>query len=154
MADMNLDEFDRWLKEGTARVINKFETETYLKVNSVTSSAAKNTAPVRAEGGGYLRDTIDTYGHVEATPEYVEMGITANAEYAIFVEYGTGYLSDDPTHTHTPKKSWVYRDEITGERHIGKPQKPKRFMRDAMAAVTDEVKDILKKDAIEALKDD
>ena len=154
MADMDLDGLDRWLNEGTARIINKFESETYLKVNSVTSSAAKNTAPVRQKNGGYLRDSIDTYGRVEATPDEVTMAITANAEYALFVEYGTGYLSDDPTHTHTPKRSWMYKSKEDGEWHIGKPQPPKRFMRDAMAAVTDDVTDILTKDAIEALNHD
>lgn len=61
--------------------------------------------------------------------------------YAPYIELGTGQYSS--VGGGTSKKSWVYRDEF-GQMHIGKPQKPRPYLKPAVADHQKEYMDMLR----------
>lgn len=85
---------------------------------------------------GALRDSI-TY---QVDPDEISVEIGSNSEYAPYVELGTGEYSEVGG---TPEKRWVYRDELTGETRVGIPQKPRHFIRPAVADHEDTYKAIM-----------
>ena len=56
--------------------------------------------------------------------------VGTDQEYAGYVEFGTGGFSS--IGGGTPKKHWVYKGD-DGEWHIGKPMKPRPFIKPAVA---------------------
>lgn len=96
---------------------------------------AKKLCPVDT---GALRNSIAF--HVDADEVSVTVG--SNSEYATCVELGTGQYSEVGG---TPEKRWVYRDPLTGETRIGTPQKPRHFIKPAVADHGDTYKQILQK---------
>ena len=69
----------------------------------------------------------------------VEVG--TNVDYAVYVHEGTGKYAIGGG---TPKERWVYRDPLTGEFRMGFPQKPRRFIKNAMERFAKEYIDIIK----------
>lgn len=61
----------------------------------------------------------------------VEVG--TNVDYAVYVHEGTGKYAIGGG---TPKERWVYRDELTGEFRMGYPQRPRRFIKNAIERYT------------------
>ena len=69
----------------------------------------------------------------------VEIG--TNVEYAVYVHEGTGKYAIGGG---TPKERWVYRDPATGKFRMGYPQKPRRFLKNAIERYVDDYKEIIK----------
>lgn len=99
---------------------------------------AVKLVPVAEKNGGALRDSIA----FKVEPDEQAVYIGSNSEYATYVELGTGQYSEVGG---TPEKRWVYRDPLTGETRIGVPQKPRHFIKPAVADHGDTYKQILRK---------
>lgn len=84
---------------------------------------AKDLCPVDT---GNLRNNI-SHKVVDAEPAAY---IGTNTEYAAYVEFGTG--SHSSIGGGTPKTHWVYKGD-DGEMHIGKPMKPRPYLKPAVA---------------------
>lgn len=84
---------------------------------------AKDLCPVNT---GTLRNSI-SHKVDEGEPAAY---IGTNAEYAAYVEFGTGAYSS--LGGGTPKSHWVYMGS-DGEFHIGKPMKPRAYLKPAVA---------------------
>jgi len=98
-----------------------------------------NSRPVT----GNLRNSVETAQDVilrtgDAT---VSIGIASSADYALFIEYGTGALGD-PAIPHTSKPKWFYFGP-DGSPHWGYPQHPRPFMRPALYDNVSLFKDII-----------
>lgn len=76
----------------------------------------------------------------EVDAEELSVTLGSNSEYATYVELGTGQYSEVGG---TPKKRWAYKDELTGEWRIGVPQKPRHFIKPAVADHIDTFKTVL-----------
>ncbi|HEI7020761.1 TPA: HK97-gp10 family putative phage morphogenesis protein [Staphylococcus aureus] len=107
---VELDKFDKkieeWVKKGIAK--------TTMKIYNT----AVALAPVDM---GFLKESIDFM--------YKDGGLTGiisvGAEYAIYVEYGTGIYATGPGGSRAKKLPWSYEDE-DGEWHTtyGSPAQP------------------------------
>ena len=84
---------------------------------------AKDLCPVDT---GALRNSI-SHKVVDSEPAAY---IGTNSEYGAYVEFGTGRYAY--TGGGTPKSHWVYQG-ADGEFHIGKPQKPRAYLKPAVA---------------------
>jgi len=115
-----LSDIDRYSKEVQQRVIQELNTTKHKVRNDAIRFAPVNK---RTGEGGQLRRFI-----VAEPVKNYETAVVSRAEYSIFVEYGTGYLGQNPAGGHTTKKRWVYFDELSGEFRIGRPQRPQPFM--------------------------
>ena len=85
---------------------------------------------------GALRNSIA----FKVEPDEQAAYVGSNSEYATYVEYGTGDYSELGG---TPEKRWVYRDPLTGETRVGVPQKPRHFIKPAVAEQGDTFKAIM-----------
>lgn len=97
---------------------------------------------------GYAKDLVpvDTGNLRNSISHKVDSGepaayIGTNSEYAAYVEFGTGMYSS--TGGGTPKSHWVYMGD-DGKFHIGKPQKPKPYLKPAVANHAQTYKNIIK----------
>jgi HK97 gp10 family phage protein len=84
---------------------------------------SKDLAPVNT---GNLRNNINH----RVDPGEPAAFIGTNVEYAAYVEFGTGAHSS--TGGGTPKSHWVYMGD-DGQFHIGKPMKPRPYLKPAVA---------------------
>ena len=97
---------------------------------------------------GYAKDLcpVDTSALRNSINHRVDSGepaayVGTNQSYAAYVEFGTGQYS--ATGGGTPKSHWVYMGD-DGEWHIGKPQKPKPYLKPAVANHVQTYKNIIK----------
>ena len=67
--------------------------------------------------------------------------VGTNQEYAAYVEFGTG--SESSTGGGTPKSHWVYMGD-DGKYHIGKPMKPRPYLKPAVANHAGTYRNIIK----------
>ena len=95
---------------------------------------AKDLCPVDT---GALRNSI-SHKVVDSEPAAY---IGTNAEHGGYVELGTGRYSS--TGGGTPKDHWVYMGD-DGEYHIGKPMKPKPYLKPAVANHSETYRRIIK----------
>ena len=84
---------------------------------------AKDLVPVDT---GALRNSINHKVDEGEKAAYVG----TNSEYAAYVEFGTG--SHSSIGGGTPKSHWVYMGD-DGKAHIGKPMKPRPYIKPAVA---------------------
>ena len=91
---------------------------------------------------GTLRNSIAH--EVDEAENCVEYG--TNVEYGIYIEYGTGIYAENGDGRQTP---WFYVDD-RGEGHWTRGNKPQPFIRPAITEHTDEYKDILYENCINA----
>lgn len=110
---------------------------------AMMQGAVKMLTPVDT---GNLRNKI-----IITHPESYVYTVETNVEYAMFVEFGTGYLGD-PRVSHTTKDSWVYfSDKFNGFR-TGHPQKPVHMFTQGFADTYKSVVVIVDKEVKEILK--
>ena len=120
-----------------------------LKATAEQKLRALEAVGIQAEGD--VKDEITDLGAVDTgrlrgsiahqvDGDSVEIG--TNVDYAVYVHEGTGKYAIGGG---TPKERWVYRDPATGQFRIGYPQKPRRFIKNAM--------DRFAKDYIEIIKE-
>lgn len=95
---------------------------------------AKDLCPVNT---GALRNSITH----KVDPGEPAAFIGTNSEYAAYVEFGTG--SHSSTGGGTPKSHWVYMGD-DGEFHIGKPMKPRPYLKPAVANHVGTYRNIIK----------
>ena len=125
------------IKTATVNVnSNVGEVKDYMK-----SAIAKGLeiCGLTAEGYAKLLCPVDTGNLRNSITHQVEMEeravyIGTNVKYAPYVELGTGIENVEGG---TLKKSWVYRGE-DGEWHVGKPMKPRPFLKPAVEDHTKE----------------
>lgn len=91
---------------------------------------------LKAVDTGRLRQSISH--KVVSNEKAVYIG--SNARYARYVHDGTGA---ENVAGGTLEKRWVYKDDLTGEWRIGVPQKPRRFLRDAIQANIKDYEEII-----------
>ena len=107
-----------------------------LKATAEQKLRALEAVGIQAEGD--VKDEITDLGAVDTgrlrgsiahqvDGDSVEVG--TNVDYAIYVHEGTGKYAIGGG---TPKERWVYRDPATGEFRMGYPQKPRRFIKNAI----------------------
>lgn len=97
---------------------------------------------------GYAKDLcpVDTGALRNSISHKVDPGepaafIGTNQEYAPYVEFGTGGYST--TGGGTPKSHWVYMGD-DGKYHIGKPMKPRPYLKPAVANHVGTYRNIIK----------
>jgi HK97 gp10 family phage protein len=90
-----------------------------------------------SQAEGYAQDLcpVDTGNLRNSISHKVDEGepaayIGTNTSYAAYVEFGTGRYST--TGGGTPKDHWVYMGD-DGKYHIGKPMKPRPYLKPAIA---------------------
>ncbi len=101
-------------------------------------NTAKQLCPVDT---GQLRNSIA----VENLPDngsMVGVKIAPHAEYAVFVEFGTGQQGD-PSVPHTTKEKWTYKG-ADGKFYTTSGQPPQPYLYPALAANTDNVLNLVK----------
>ena len=107
-----------------------------LKATAEQKLRALEAVGIQAEGD--VKDEITDLGAVDTgrlrgsiahqvDGDSVEVG--TNVDYAVYVHEGTGKYAIGGG---TPKERWVYRDPATGEFRMGYPQKPRRFIKNAI----------------------
>ena len=119
-----------------------------LKATAEQKLRALEAVGIQAEGD--IKDEITDLGAVDTgrlrssithqvDGDSVEDG--TNVDYAVYVHEGTGKYAIGGG---TPKERWVYRDPLTGEFRMGFPQKPRRFIKNAMERFAKDYIEIIK----------
>lgn len=109
-----------------------------LKATAKQVEAALEAVGQQAEGD--IKDEITDVGAVDTgrlrssiahrvVTDESAVHVGTNVEYAVYVHEGTGKYAVGGNGT--PKERWVYRDEA-GHFHMAYPQKPRRFIKDAV----------------------
>lgn len=120
-----------------------------LKATAEQKLKALEAVGIQAEGDVKTEitevDAVDT-GRLRSSIAHVVDGdsvyIGTDVDYAIYVHEGTGKFA--VSGGGTPKERWVYRDPLTGEFRMGYPQKPRRFLKNAIERYLDDYKEIIK----------
>ena len=119
-----------------------------LKATAEQKMRALEAVGIQAEGD--VKDEITDLGAVDTgrlrgsiahqvDGDSVEIG--TSVDYAVYVHEGTGKYAIGGG---TPKERWVYRDPLTGEFRMGFPQKPRRFIKNAMERFAKDYIEIIK----------
>lgn len=119
-----------------------------LKATAEQKLRALEAVGIQAEGD--VKDEITDFDAVDTgrlrgsiahqvDGDSVEIG--TNVDYAVYVHEGTGKYAIGGG---TPKERWVYRDSLTGEFRMGFPQKPRRFIKNAMERFAKDYIEIIK----------
>ena len=119
-----------------------------LKATAEQKLRALEAVGIQAEGD--VKDEITDVGAVDTgrlrssiahqvDGDSVEVG--TNVHYAVYVHEGTGKYAIGGG---TPKERWVYRDPATGQFRMGYPQKPRRFLKNAVERSLEDYKEIIK----------
>lgn len=120
-----------------------------LKATAEQKLQALESVGIQAEGDVKTEitdvDAVDT-GRLRSSIAHIVDGdsvyIGTDVDYAIYVHEGTGKFAVGGGGT--PKERWVYRDPLTGEFRMGYPQKPRRFLKNAIERYLDDYKNIVK----------
>lgn len=87
-------------------------------------------------------DAVDT-GRLRASIAHQVYGdsveVGTNVEYAVYVHEGTGRN----TAGGNPYKRWVYTDPLDGKKRMVHPQKPRRYIKNAMIRYAEDYMSIL-----------
>lgn len=119
-----------------------------IKATAEQKLRALETVGIQAEGD--VKDEITDVGAVDtgrlrsSITHQVDgdsVYIGTDVDYAFYVHEGTGKYAVGGG---TPKERWVYRDELTGEFRMGYPQRPRRFLKNAIERYLDDYKEIVK----------
>lgn len=103
----------KWAKQ-MAKTVEKFERKVIDRAKQIVTETAELiynhaviNAPTAMIDGGNLKNSIE----VEYRDEGLKAIITVGADYAVYVEYGTGIYAEEGGGRQTP---WVYYDEKLG----------------------------------------
>lgn len=118
-----------------------------LKATAEQKLKALEAVGIQAEGD--IKDEITELGAVDTgrlrssiahAVDKDSVYIGTDVEYGTYVHEGTGKYTTGGT----PKERWVYRDPLTGEFRMGYPQKPRRFIKNAMERFAKDYIEIIK----------
>lgn len=119
-----------------------------LKATAEQKQRALEAVGIQAEGDVKDEitdlDAVDTgrlRGSIAHQVDVDSVEIGTNVDYAVYVHEGTGKYAIGGG---TPKERWVYRDPLTGEFRMGFPQKPRRFIKNAMERFAKDYIEIIK----------
>lgn len=107
-------EIERWVKKGIAKTV----TTIY--------NVAVSNAPVDM---GFLKESID----FKFTDDGLKGVVSVGADYAVYVEYGTGIYATGPGGSRAKSIPWRYKD-ADGEWHTTYGNEPQPFWTPAMDA--------------------
>ena len=108
-----------------------------LKATAEQKLRALEAVGIQAEG-----DVKDEITDLDAVDTGRLRGSIAHQADGDSVEVGTNV--DYAVGGGTPKERWVYRDPLTGEFRMGYPQRPRRFLKNAIERYIDDYKEIIK----------
>ncbi|WP_353420546.1 HK97-gp10 family putative phage morphogenesis protein [Staphylococcus coagulans] len=108
------DEMEKWVKKGI------------LKTTLAIYNTAVSLAPVDL---GYLKESID----YKLTDGGFSSVISVGADYAVYVEYGTGIYATGPGGSRAKKIPWHYKDG-NGKWHTTSGNPPQPFWNPAIDA--------------------
>lgn len=119
-----------------------------LKATAEQKQRALEAVGIQAEGD--VKDEITDLDAVDTgrlrrsiahqvDGDSVEVG--TNVDYAVYVHEGTGKYAIGGG---TPKERLVHRDPLTGEFRMGYPQRPRRFIKNAMERFAKDYIEIIK----------
>lgn len=119
-----------------------------LKATAEQKMRALEAVGIQAEGDVKDEitdlDAVDTgrlRGSIAHQVDGDSVEVGTNVDYAVDVHEGTGKYAIGGG---TPKERWVYRDPLTGEFRMGFPQKPRRFIKNAMERFAKDYIEIIK----------
>ena len=119
-----------------------------LKATAEQKLRALEAVGIQAEGDVKdeitALDAVDTgrlRGSIAHQVDGDSVEVGTNVDYAVYVHEGTGKYAIGGG---TPKERWVYRDPLTGEFRMGFPQKPRRFIKNAMERFAKDYIEIIK----------
>lgn len=119
-----------------------------LKATAEQKQRALEAVGIQAEGDVKDEitdlDAVDTgrlRGSIAHQVDGDSVEVGTNVDYAVYVHEGTGKYAIGGG---TPKERWVYRDPLTGEFRMGFPQKPRRFIKNAMERFAKDYIEIIK----------
>lgn len=119
-----------------------------LKATAEQKQRALEAVGIQAEGDVKDEitdlDAVDTgrlRGSIAHQVDGDSVEVGTNVDYAVYVHEGTGKYAIGGG---TPKERWVYRDPLTGEFRMGFPQKPQRFIKNAMERFAKDYIEIIK----------
>lgn len=152
---MELSKFGEHISKISENIDRDIAESVAPTIASLINTTAKNRAlPGQAKygGTGHLRQSIDD-GQIITEPDKVTVRVTANAEYAAYVEYGTG-SKGDPSVPHTSREKWAYYNENLGEFRTGYPKKARPFMRPALESNEGLIESLLAGEIVEVFDND
>ena len=127
------------MQDNSADIIELVKKNKYRALEAVGIQAEGDVkdeiTDLDAVDTGRLRGSI---AH-QVDGDSVEVG--TNVDYAVYVHEGTGKYAVGGG---TPKERWVYRDPLTGEFRMGYPQRPRRFIKNAMERFAKDYIEIIK----------
>ena len=119
-----------------------------LKATAEQKQRALEAVGIQAEGDVKDEitdlDAVDTgrlRGSISHQVDGDSVEVGTNVDHAVYVHEGTGKYAIGGG---TPKERWVYRDPLTGEFRMGFPQKPRRFIKNAMERFAKDYIEIIK----------
>ena len=119
-----------------------------LKATAEQKQRALEAVGIQAEGDVKDEitdlDAVDTgslRGSIAHQVDGDSVEVGTDVDYAVYVHEGTGKYAIGGG---TPKERWVYRDPLTGEFRMGYPQKPRRFIKNAMERFAKDYIEIIK----------
>ena len=128
-----------------------FNNNSDLIINAVKEQILTALEAVGIQAEGDVKDKITEMGAVDTgrlrnsiahqvADDEQAVYVGTNTDYAVYVHEGTGAANVEGG---TLKTRWVYQDPLTGEFKIGKPQKPRRFLKEAIEQWASDYKAIL-----------
>lgn len=128
-----------------SNLIKSAAKESILRALEAVGREAKSCVVLALEGispsaKGSTGGLMQSIEH-EVDPSEPAVYVGSRLEYAIYVHEGTGKYAAEGGGT--VKERWVYQDELTGQWHMGYPQKPRRFLKQAIEANLGEFKKII-----------
>ena len=125
-------------------LIKSATKESILRALETVGIQAQSWVALALEGispsaKGSTSGLLQSIAH-EVDPNEPSVYVGSRLEYALYVREGTGKYNVEGKGT--PKERWAYQDELTGQWHMGYPQKPRRFLKQAIETHLDELKGI------------
>lgn len=130
-------QFDDNSKEVLAALQNAVERG----LEAIGEKAVKYAMKSLDEQGAVDTGNLKNHVKYEVDGDDVYVGV-AGVEYAPYVEFGTGKYST--LGGGTPKETWVYYDELTGEFRIAHPMRARPYILPAARDHAKEYRDILR----------
>lgn len=125
-------------------LIKSAAKESILRALEAVGIQAESWVAMALEGispsaKGSTSGLLQSINH-EVDPNEPAVYVGSRLEYAIYVHEGTGKYNVN--NEGTVKERWAYQDELTGQWHMGYPQKPRRFLKQAIEANLGELREI------------
>ena len=128
----------QWNPQRGMNMVRRFlEDKMEIACELLETDMKEKASSQASDTGNYLNGFL----HKVITTDDKVIGIVANtAEYAPYIEFGTGEFAEDGKGR---KGGWVYMDPKTGEFRFTKGMKPRPIMRSSFNENIDKLREIL-----------